>query len=137
MSHQPIMASLATREPQHPHAPALDDVRSRSGSVRARPRRCTTSHRAIGAAPPRVGVREGGEGASAQPVKLLAQQLHLTPQAEVALRRGRGSTTAGLRQKHSKATPYLKGAAELKGTLKGERDPMGILAPRTRWATYW
>ena len=70
-------------------------------------------------------------------IDFLAQQLHLTPQAEVALRRGRGSTTAGLRQKHSKATPYLKGAAELKGTLKGERDPMGILAPRTRWATYW
>jgi hypothetical protein len=76
-----------------------------------------------------------GDGCESE-IDFLAQQLHLTPQAEVALRRGSGSATAGLRQKRIKATPFLKGAP-LKGTLKGERDPMGHLAQQTRWATYW
>ena len=76
-----------------------------------------------------------GDGCDSE-IDFLAQQLHLTPKAEVELRRGCGSTTAGLRQKKSKATPYLHGVP-LKGTLKGERDPMGHLATRTRWATYW
>ena len=76
-----------------------------------------------------------GDGCESE-IDFLAQQLHLSPQAEIALRRGTGSATAGVRQKHSKATPYLKGA-DLMGTLKGQRDPMGHLAARTRWATYW
>lgn len=76
-----------------------------------------------------------GDGCEAE-IDFLAEQLHLTPQAEVALRRARGSATAGVRQKQPKATPYLKGA-HLKGTLKGQRDPMGHLSARTRWATYW
>ena len=76
-----------------------------------------------------------GDGCDSE-IVFLAEQLHLTPQAEVALRRGQGSATAGLRQKQIKATPYLHGAA-LMGTLKGNRDPMGELTKRTRWATYW
>ena len=30
---------------------------------------------------------------------------------------------------------YLDGA--LKGNLKGQRDPIGHLTTRSRWATYW
>ena len=76
-----------------------------------------------------------GDGCDSE-IDFLAQQLNLTPQAELALRRARGSVTAGLRKQHSKATPYLKGAS-VKGALKGELDPMGHLSTRTRWATYW
>eukprot|EP00966_Prymnesium_polylepis_P193180 4477590-Prymnesium_polylepis.1 len=86
-----------------------------------------------------------GDGNESE-IDFLAQQLHLTPQAEVALRRAQGSATLGLRQKGTKATPYLKGAP-LKGSLKGERDPInrvnkditieGQLTLRTRWNTYW
>ena len=74
-----------------------------------------------------------GDGCEAE-IDFLAQQLHLTPQAEVALRRAR---TASVRKAHAKATPWLKGVRELKGTLKGERDPMGHLGARAQWATYW
>lgn len=79
-----------------------------------------------------------GDGCEAE-IDFLAQQLHLTPRAEIALRRARGSITAGVHQgqKHAKATPYLKDATRLNGTLKGERDPMGHLGERARWATYW
>ena len=79
----------------------------------------------------------------------LAYQLQLSPQAEVSLRRARGSTTGGLKGKKGvKATPYLKGAP-LQGALKGERDAIahvgaggdltieGYLTSRSRWATYW
>ena len=76
-----------------------------------------------------------GDGCDSE-IDFLAQQLHLTPQAELALRRARGSVTAGLRKQHSKATPYLKGAP-VQGALKGALDPMGHLSARTRWATYW
>ena len=75
-------------------------------------------------------------------IDFLAQQLHLRPQAIMNLTRGRGihptegDRSMGLRQRHNKATPYLKGI-HLKGTLKGEADPMRHLAPRTVRATYW
>ena len=77
-----------------------------------------------------------GDGGDAE-VDFLAQQLKLTPHAEANLRKAQKAHAS---QKNSKATPYLKGAS-LKGTLKGERDPMGNggngLHPRTRYATYW
>ena len=70
-----------------------------------------------------------GDGGDSE-IDFLAQQLHLSPQAETALRKNR-------KGKHvkSKATPYLDGA--LKGNLKGQRDPIGHLTTRSRWATYW
>lgn len=67
---------------------------------------------------------------SAQEIDFLAQQLHLTPQAEAALRKGKAKAKAKV-----KATPYLHGA--LQGTLKGQRDPIAHLSRRSRWATYW
>ena len=82
-----------------------------------------------------------GDGCEAE-IDFLAQQLHLSPQAEVALRRACGSTKGcktafgGKKGCSTKATPYLKGAP-VRGALKGELDPMGSLAPRTKWATYW
>ena len=82
-----------------------------------------------------------GDGCDAE-IDFLAQQLHLSPQAEVALRRACGATKGcktafgGKKGCSTKATPYLKGAP-VKGALKGELDPMGALAPRTKWATYW
>ena len=72
-----------------------------------------------------------GDGLESE-IDFLAQQLHLSPQAEAALRRGQASKC---KTKCVKATPYLKGA--LKGNLKGQRDPTGHLTSRTRWATYW
>ena len=74
-----------------------------------------------------------GDGCDAE-IDYLAQQLNLSPQAETALRKGRKGASKGGHQ-GSKATPYLKGA--LKGALKGQKDPIGHLTPRTRWATYW
>ena len=74
-----------------------------------------------------------GDGCEAE-IDFLAQQLHLTPQAETALRKGRKGAHQGGPQA-GKATPYLKGA--LKGTLKGQKDPIAHLGGRTRWATYW
>ena len=51
----------------------------------------------------------------------------------MALRKGR-SQKGGVKNV-VRATPYLKGA--MKGTLKGQKDPIMHLTGRTRWATYW
>jgi hypothetical protein len=73
-----------------------------------------------------------GDGDEAE-IDFLAQQLHLTPQAETALRKGR--SVKGGRKQIVRATPYLDGA--LKGNLKGQEDAISHLTVRTRWATYW